>query len=53
MGGGVDTILFNEQNAAVFGDYIGNRYPGLPKLLGGDTNRFWVCVQTSSQYDSD
>lgn len=40
LGGG--PIVFDERNAEIYGEYIGKRYPGLPKILGGDTNRFWM-----------
>eukprot|EP00644_Phytophthora_capsici_P003208 jgi/Phyca11/102730/e_gw1.7.796.1 len=33
--------IFNESNAYEWGQYIGNRYPGLPKILGGDSNALW------------
>ncbi|KAG1705033.1 hypothetical protein DVH05_005057 [Phytophthora capsici] len=33
--------IFNESNAYQWGQYIGNRYPGLPKILGGDSNALW------------
>jgi hypothetical protein len=35
------TPIFNESNAYEWGQYIGNRYPGLPKILGGDSNVLW------------
>ncbi|KAF4047361.1 putative collagen-binding domain of a collagenase [Phytophthora infestans] len=35
------TPIFNESNAYDWGKYIGERYPGLPKLLGGDSNVMW------------
>lgn len=44
-GGWYGTIgprLFNEENAAVFGRYLGKRYPGIPKMMGGDANGFWA-----------
>lgn len=34
-------ILFNDENARVYGTYVGNRYPFIPKLLGGDANPLW------------
>ncbi|GMF50256.1 unnamed protein product [Phytophthora fragariaefolia] len=33
--------IFNESNAYEWGQYIGSRYPGLPKILGGDSNALW------------
>ena len=44
LGGG--PIVFDERNAEIFGHYLGARYPGLPKILGGDTNRFWMDTTT-------
>lgn len=35
-------ILFDERSAEHFGNFIGQRYPFLPKILGGDTNPFWT-----------
>ncbi|KAF4047352.1 putative collagen-binding domain of a collagenase [Phytophthora infestans] len=35
------TPIFNESNAYDWGKYIGERYPGLPKLLGGDSEVMW------------
>jgi hypothetical protein len=32
----------NKTNALQFGQWIGNRYPGLPKLLIADINPLWV-----------
>ncbi|KAF3402550.1 hypothetical protein DPV78_004258 [Talaromyces pinophilus] len=37
---GPPTVL-NTSNAAAFGQYIGQRYAGLPKIIGGDSNRWW------------
>lgn len=34
--------LFDEANAYALGRYLGKRYPGVPKMLGGDTNGFWT-----------
>ncbi|KAK1925242.1 hypothetical protein DB88DRAFT_257238 [Papiliotrema laurentii] len=34
-------FLFNDDNAFAFGRYVSNRYPFLPYILGGDSNRFW------------
>ncbi|CAG9984549.1 unnamed protein product [Clonostachys byssicola] len=44
-GGWYGTIgprLFDENNAYALGRYLGKRYPGVPKMLGGDTNGFWA-----------
>ncbi|KAF4315175.1 hypothetical protein G195_011306 [Phytophthora kernoviae 00238/432] len=35
------TPIFNESNAYEWGKYVGARYPGLPKILGGDSNALW------------
>ncbi|TIC21872.1 hypothetical protein E3Q12_03076 [Wallemia mellicola] len=35
--------LFNVENAKEFGRFISNRYPGLPKIIGGDSNGDWAC----------
>ena len=35
-------IIFNAENAATFGRYVGARYPYLPKLIGGDSNPIWT-----------
>lgn len=43
--GQMDKLIFNEENARIVGQYIGERYPGLPKILGGDTNRFWASLR--------
>ncbi|KAF2014171.1 hypothetical protein BU24DRAFT_481590 [Aaosphaeria arxii CBS 175.79] len=32
----------NQSNAFDFGQWIGKRYPGLPKMLVGDTNPYWM-----------
>lgn len=42
-------IIFNDQNARDFGRYIGNRYPGLPKLVGADSNGDWACNVQEAQ----
>lgn len=34
-------ILFNEENAYTYGRFLGERYPYLPYMNGGDSNRFW------------
>lgn len=33
-------VVLNISNAAKFGKYIGQRYAGLPKIIGGDSNRY-------------
>ncbi|KAF9878377.1 hypothetical protein CkaCkLH20_03869 [Colletotrichum karsti] len=40
--GTIGYTLFNEDNAEWFGRYLGKRYPGIPKMMGGDTNGFWA-----------
>ena len=35
-------ILFNKDNAGLYGEFLGKRYPFLPKLIGGDCNPDWV-----------
>ncbi|KAF0325886.1 hypothetical protein GQ607_007018 [Colletotrichum asianum] len=35
-------ILFNEDTAEWLGRFLGNRYPGIPKMMGGDSNGFWA-----------
>jgi hypothetical protein len=34
--------IINKTNALQFGEWIGKRYPGLPKLLVADINPLWV-----------
>ncbi|ORY25529.1 hypothetical protein BCR39DRAFT_543890 [Naematelia encephala] len=34
-------FLFTDQTAYSFGKFVGQRYPYLPYILGGDSNRFW------------
>ena len=34
-------ILFNATNAAVYGEWFGRRYAGLPKIVGADSDRWW------------
>ncbi|KAM0753520.1 hypothetical protein T439DRAFT_377708 [Meredithblackwellia eburnea MCA 4105] len=34
-------LLFDEENIKVLGEYVGDRYPYLPYITGGDSNRFW------------
>lgn len=36
-------VLFDEQSMEYWGRYLGARYPGIPKLLGGDSNAFSTC----------
>lgn len=36
-------VIFNETSAHWYGNYIGKRYPGLPKIIGADSNGFWSC----------
>ncbi|KAL5464838.1 hypothetical protein PMIN06_000998 [Paraphaeosphaeria minitans] len=33
--------FFNESTARVFGEFVGRRYPYVPKILFGDTNPWW------------
>lgn len=40
--GTTTSTLFDEENAEIFGRFLGKRYPGIPKMLGGDTNAFWA-----------
>ncbi|KAJ3533716.1 hypothetical protein NM208_g7865 [Fusarium decemcellulare] len=40
--GTLSEVLFDEKNAYVFGKFLGKRYPGIPKMMGGDTNAFWA-----------
>lgn len=42
-------IIFNETSAESFGNFVGQRYPGLPKLIGGDSNGFWACNTSAAQ----
>ncbi|KAK7703342.1 hypothetical protein SLS57_010991 [Botryosphaeria dothidea] len=42
-------IIFDEDSAERFGAYIGTRYPGLPKIIGGDSNGFWSCNASAAQ----
>uniref|UniRef100_H3H4W6 DUF4038 domain-containing protein n=2 Tax=Phytophthora ramorum TaxID=164328 RepID=H3H4W6_PHYRM len=41
--------IFNESNAYEWGKYIGSRYPGLPKILGGDSNALWSWNMSAVQ----
>lgn len=43
--------LFTEENARSFGAYVGKRYPGLPKVLGGDSNPIWTDVEEFRKRD--
>ncbi|EGZ06356.1 hypothetical protein PHYSODRAFT_319793 [Phytophthora sojae] len=45
---GTKESLFNDSTAYEWGKYVGERYPGLPKILGGDTNCFWVRNTTAA-----
>jgi hypothetical protein len=47
--------LFNESNAYIFGQLLGRRYPGLPKMMGGDTNADWAdnLPQAQAQFSKD
>lgn len=38
---GTDPSIITEDNGEAFGEFIGNRYPYLPKLLFADTNPYW------------
>lgn len=40
--GEIGPKLFDEENAEWLGRYLGKRYPGIPKMMGGDTNGFWA-----------
>lgn len=42
-------VIFNETNANWYGNYIGKRYPGLPKIIGADSNGLWSCNISSAQ----
>ncbi|KAG6614373.1 Phosphatidylserine synthase [Phytophthora cinnamomi] len=37
-----EASIFNESTAYEWGKYIGDRYPGLPKILGGDSDCIWA-----------
>ncbi|KAI8624279.1 putative glycohydrolase domain DUF4038 [Xylariaceae sp. FL1651] len=41
-GSGNTGSYINSANAHIFGQLIGARYPGLPKILVADTNPWWV-----------
>lgn len=41
-------VIFNETSAQWYGNYIGNRYPGLPKIIGADSNGFWSCNMSAA-----
>lgn len=34
-------VLFNPENAHAFGEFLGERYPFHPFVLGGDSVRYW------------
>ncbi|KAG3247048.1 hypothetical protein PI124_g8253 [Phytophthora idaei] len=36
-----EVSIFNESTAYEWGKFLGDRYPGLPKLLGGDSDCLW------------
>lgn len=40
-------IIFDKDNARVFGEYVGRLYPFCPKLLGGDINTDWINTGNS------
>ncbi|KAG3096815.1 hypothetical protein PI124_g15735 [Phytophthora idaei] len=42
MVGGMGVSLFNDSTAYESGMYIGERYPGIPKIIGGDINCRWA-----------
>lgn len=48
-------VIFNETSAQWYGNYIGMRYPGLPKIIGADSNGFWSCniSEAESLYEAD
>lgn len=48
-------IIFNETSSRWYGNYIGARYPGLPKIIGADSNAFWSCnvSEASTEYLAD
>ncbi|GMK54161.1 hypothetical protein CspeluHIS016_0107470 [Cutaneotrichosporon spelunceum] len=46
-------VLFNPENARLYGQYIGRRYPHLPKVLGGDSNPIWTDVKAFEARVSD
>lgn len=48
-------VIFNETSAQWYGNYIGHRYPGLPKIIGADSNAFWSCNISEAQtvYEAD
>ncbi|KAL2842001.1 hypothetical protein BJX68DRAFT_270941 [Aspergillus pseudodeflectus] len=45
-------LILNMSNAAIFGNYIGRRYAGLPKIIGGDSNRWWTLINMDSMSQS-
>jgi hypothetical protein len=49
------TPIFNETSARAWGEYIGARYPGLPKILGADSNTIWTrnMSEVQSVYAED
>ncbi|ETM48091.1 hypothetical protein L914_07325 [Phytophthora nicotianae] len=46
---------FNDSTAYEWGKYIGGRYPGVPKILGGDTNCLWArnLMEASISYPAN
>ncbi|CAK5283192.1 unnamed protein product [Mycena citricolor] len=42
-------VIFNKTTAEMWGEYIGRRYPGLPKIIGADSNAFWACNTSAAQ----
>ncbi|KAF2142288.1 uncharacterized protein K452DRAFT_358127 [Aplosporella prunicola CBS 121167] len=42
-------VIFDEESAEFYGSYVGRRYPGLPKLIGGDSNGLWACNASAAQ----
>ncbi|KAF3763706.1 hypothetical protein M406DRAFT_332167 [Cryphonectria parasitica EP155] len=48
-------VIFNHTSAEWYGNYIGTRYPGLPKIIGADSNGFWSCniSEASSEWEAD
>ncbi|KAL4166670.1 hypothetical protein KRP22_013925 [Phytophthora ramorum] len=50
-----EVSIFNDSTAYEWGKYIGDRYPGLPKILGGDSDCLWARNTTKAMvsYASD
>jgi hypothetical protein len=36
-------VIFDNDSARSYGRFLGERYPFLPKVLGGDSNPFWFA----------